>query len=246
MTKPKLSDEILMAYADGELDSETSRAVEVAMQADSSVADRVALFGETKHILKQAALARSEAPLPQPLKAKIDRAFANAETAPEVIVPLRQRRKTEWQPLALAASIALAIGLGGGLLLSRTLTPQTTVADLAVLSTSVVRATLNDLPSGAERHVAGGVVRAIASFRDADGTLCREFEFDGSARAHIAVACHSDDTWVLRFAVIADVASGGYAPASSHDALDAYLVSIDAGPPLSAESEADSLSALAR
>lgn len=254
MAEPKLSDEILMAYADGELDAKTTRAVEAAIEADPEVAERVALFGDTARVLKQAAQARPEPPLPDALMAKIDKAFAQAKTASDaraepvadVVVPLPRRRRIEWQPMALAASITLAIGLGGGLMLGRTSTPQAPATDFAVLSTPAVKAALNDLPSGENRQVAGGVVRPIASFHDADGRLCREFEFDESARAHVAVACHDDDSWALRFAVIADVASDGYAPASSLDALEAYLGSIDAGAPLSVESEADSLSALAR
>ncbi|MEN9063453.1 anti-sigma factor family protein [Ponticoccus litoralis] len=64
MAEPKLTDEILMAYADGELDASTARAVEAAIETDPEVAERVALFGDTARVLKQAAQARPEPPCP--------------------------------------------------------------------------------------------------------------------------------------------------------------------------------------
>ena len=90
----------------------------------------------------------------------------------------------------------------------------------------------------------------IASFRNGDGQLCREFEFDRPGRQTIvSVACHpgSSDagSWSTQLAVLAPPSEGsGYAPASSLETLDAYLGAIHAGPPMSDDDEAVALSQL--
>ena len=48
MTKPDFPDEMLMRFADGELDAETSAAIEQAMETDDDLVARVALFIETR------------------------------------------------------------------------------------------------------------------------------------------------------------------------------------------------------
>ena len=60
----------------------------------------------------------------------------------------------------------------------------------------------------------------------------------------IAVACNAAGEWLISFAVSAPGDAGGYAPASSTEALDAYLSAIEAGEPLSAEEEAAALAGL--
>jgi hypothetical protein len=96
------------------------------------------------------------------------------------------------------------------------------------------------VPSGERTNVAGGQFVAIASFRTADGDLCREFEFDAADRTTlVSVACRDGAAWDLRLAVVAPSAdASGYAPASSMETLDAYLMAIGADAPLSAEEEA--------
>ena len=62
----------------------------------------------------------------------------------------------------------------------------------------------------------------------------------------MSVACRSGDEWRVSFAVVAPGDAGGYAPASSAEALDAYLSAIEAGEPLSAEDEAEALAEVRR
>ncbi|MEM9107199.1 MAG: anti-sigma factor, partial [Pseudomonadota bacterium] len=84
--------------------------------------------------------------------------------------------------------------------------------------------------------------RAIASYRDAVETLCREFEVDRTDNSTIvAVACRADTQWEYRFTVVAGQTNSGYAPASSLEALDAYLNAVGASDPLSPEDEAAAL-----
>ena len=84
------------------------------------------------------------------------------------------------------------------------------------------------------------MLRTIATFTDASATLCREFEVDGPLTT-VAVACRNGAEWRVAIAIDAPPANDGYAPASSLAALDAFLGSIDAGPPLPPEAEAEAL-----
>jgi hypothetical protein len=60
----------------------------------------------------------------------------------------------------------------------------------------------------------------------------------------VAVACHGGGAWDVPFTVAAGQADGGYAPASSLEALDAYLAAVGAGPPLEPAAEREALSAV--
>ncbi|WP_292626990.1 hypothetical protein [Mesorhizobium sp.] len=105
------------------------------------------------------------------------------------------------------------------------------------------------MASGEETVLAGSTdrIRAVATFRDGTGSLCREFEIDSANRSTvISVACHSDIGWAVNFAVVAPTRDGAYAPASSTEALDSYLAATRAHEPLSREDEAAALRSLGR
>ena len=51
MTSPTFTDEILMAYVDGELDAENAAKVDAAILADPKIAERIALFDVTRQTL---------------------------------------------------------------------------------------------------------------------------------------------------------------------------------------------------
>ncbi|MGC9419611.1 MAG: zf-HC2 domain-containing protein, partial [Rhodovulum sp.] len=116
MTADEFTDETLMAFADGELDPDQAARVEAAIAADSDLARRAALFADTGDVLARAAAARPEAPVPDALMARVHEtlAAARAEDSGDNVVPLR-RPALPIRPMAIAASLALGIGLAGGL-----------------------------------------------------------------------------------------------------------------------------------
>lgn len=166
-----ITDETLMAFADGELAEPEASELAHRIAADPDLAARVAMFRQTRDMFAK----MPADPVPDALA---DRIRAMAEPpAPSNVVPMR-RRVPLWQ-LPAAAAVALAVGLGAGL----SLVPSG-VTDLAVL---------DSLPSGEERSG----VTAVATFQTASGDLCREYEADGM----ISVACRTDDGWQTRLAV---------------------------------------------
>jgi anti-sigma factor RsiW len=257
----EFDDRTLMAFADGELDDETAAAVEKAMETDDDLAGRVALFLDTRVRAKEALQPLLDEPVPEALGQSVRRMADEAKqrgasrdegTARVVVsglpggrvLPLRQRR---WvMPLAAsvaAAAVAVVFGIGGYLAgIGTGGAPQG--LGVAGLDSPALSEALGRVASGEQAVLAdsGDRIRAVASFRDANGALCREFEVDTAAGSSVvSVACRADGAWSVRFAVVAPVRDGGYAPASSMEALDAYLASAGAHEPLSREDEAEAL-----
>jgi hypothetical protein len=242
-----ITDEMLMAYADGELDTADMAEVERALAADESLAERVAIFADTRRAVKTAYTA-APAPVPAELVAKVRAMAAASQAAPATpqVIDLASRRKTTpvWST-AIAASIALVIGLAGGWYAGQG--GRTTEGlQLTALADPGIAGALAEVPSGERLDLASGnAFAAIATYRTADGELCREFEYDRSTGGtYVAVACNRSGSWDLRFAVAGAADDGGYAPASSLDTLDAYLDATGAGQPMTTQDEAAALSEL--
>ncbi|MCR9137328.1 MAG: anti-sigma factor [Alphaproteobacteria bacterium] len=262
MSDSNFDDETLMAFADGELDEETRLAVERAMETDDTLVDRVAVFARTGVLSKQAIGPLSAEPVPEALLADVKamveesaRAEAENATQDENVIQLAATPRTPWQAsssrwaLPLAASVAVVIGGLAGFYLANM--PGDGAPDglrIAQFDQPGLIDALRTVPSGSDITLSrtGDRMRLIATFRDSEDALCREFEVDRSDRStFVSVACRMDDTWEVRFAVAAaSGSSDGYAPASSLESLDAYLSAIGAGQPLSEADEKTALTAL--
>lgn len=251
MNQTDFTDEILMAYVDDELDIEMAKAVDAAVLSDSDVAKRVRLFSETRARLGALSDATPLDPVPDALMARISATLDAARAEEEKkVLPFRQVRdvkKQSWQLLALAASVALAVGFGAGFGVQM-FVPKNDAAPIAFDETlpSAVEMALNELPTGEARNLAEGSLTVIGTFYSDNNELCREFEFDAATGAtRVSVVCKTEDRWDTRLVVAAGARDGEtYAPASSFETLDAYLMSIGAGSQLSLEEEAAALKAL--
>jgi hypothetical protein len=238
MKPAEIEDTMLMAYADGELDAETAARVEAALERDEALAERLGQFLESRTLLKAAY------DPPSPVSAQLE-AAVRAMAAPEpVVVSMAARRaaaRPAWQPAALAASLALAVGLGAGWLLGG---PGASTAPQLALAQGAEPA-LASLPAGQSVDLPGGQrLTAIATFEDADGTLCREIAQDGPGGSMLAVACRAQGAWEMRFALAAGSGGDSYRPASAPEALDAWLDATGAGTPLPPEAETAALARL--
>lgn len=255
MTGSEFDDATLMAFADGELDPALAARVAAVVAQAPAAAARVALFRDTRAVLRAAA-ARPLDPVPDALMARVratlDSAGA-ATPAPARVVPLAAHRPRRIPAMALAAGLALAVGVAGGFLLARGPgTPVgpgtgTPVPVLAALGAADVAAALSSAPSGEVRAVAAGELVPVATFLSGIGETCREFTLAGATGDSVtAVACHGGNGWDLRLAMVAATAGDGYAPASAPEVLDSYFAATEAGAPLSPEDEAAALAGLKR
>lgn len=268
MSERTFPDEMLMRFADGELDADEMADIEKAMDTDDDLVARVAMFIETKAQAQAALKPLLEEPVPEKLKAAVEgmvaakrvedaraKPAAAGSVAPTATVVPFEARKTAATPAAasrwtlpLAASIAAAIGGLAGYWAADGNAPQPAGRSVAGVVDGATGEALETVPAGEEVTLAaGGRFRAIATFRDDADHICREFELDSADRSTVvAVACNAGGTWRVSFAVAAPGDTGGYAPASSTEALDAYLSAIEAGEPLSAEDEATALADVRR
>lgn len=230
-------DNTLMALADGEIDGDEAARLHAQIKADPDLAARYALFTQTSDWVKEAALAEPEAAVSPDLEARIREIAATTLPEAETVVPLH-RPAPRWQPMAMAASLALAVGFSAGLLFA----PGVPETAAPVLS-AAVQQRLGTLPSGGEAQLPDGQrVSVVASFTDGAGVFCREYETVAQGGAgYVGIACRDGAEWSLRFAIASVSGNDGYAPASSLEALDAFYAAAGASQPLSAEAELEHL-----
>ena len=214
--------EMLMAYADGELDPLSAKRVEKAMAADPALAERVAA-----HRALRATLAGHFAPVAQqPVPARL------AALLDDAVVPIRAApaRRRNW--LSAGNLAAMAATLVIGLLAGRMLEPAGPVASRQgslVAQGSLAQALDTQLASA---PAAGAATRIGLTFRDPEGALCRTFE----DRALSGIACRAAGEWTLRRTMSGDAAQGAYRQAGSAETMEAAQAMM-AGDPLDAAAE---------
>jgi anti-sigma factor RsiW len=248
----RLTDEMLMAYADGAL-SETERAeIAAALENDAEARAIVAEFRRTAE-LSQAAFADV---LTEPVPDKLVNTVLGTQTPTTNVVDLTRARKprvTMWRTaLPLAASMLLVIGLAAALLLREQ--PATQLITLGPVPSAVPLAEiLETKPSGVPvtlaRRTPDGLdrVMVVATFRDRKERICREVEaLDPNMQARIAgVACRdpASGTWIVegsaRIASTPPPSGGDFVPsgADQKDALDGLLAVLGATRALPTEEE---------
>lgn len=220
------TDEVLMAFADGALEEPSFSELASAIENDAGLAARVEALALGRDVAKQA-FGPLE-PVPFQLHRKVDIAIRRAEQGRAPLLAL-----------AAAASVAVVVALPIGWFAGQ---HSATTAPVLMAGSELggeVTALLSTLPSGSELRLATGTqLRVIASFETAEGNLCRELEMTTAQTAAVVVGCRQADTWRVAFSTSSLPAGNGYAPASSLEALDAYLSAIGAGEPITGEAEA--------
>jgi hypothetical protein len=264
---PTLSDELLMAYADGQLDAQgdaaSIAAVESAILADAGIAAKVEAFMMSAALLQPA---QTNNKLDSHNNTAADASFTRPQLSPvsESVTAAQQHRPAANQSwFAMVATVTcMAVGVvayfvgqsqgGAGepaVMASSGLTLGTGSQDQALWQRA-----LSNQPSGTQASLSGSrTVQLLASVRDGQGRLCREFSIQaGAAEAGLAgIACagtpsgqpSANQQWQLQFAA-ATPSNSGYTPASSTQLLDAYAAAIGAGKPLAAQEEAQALATL--
>ena len=216
----RFSDEMLMAYADGELDLVARAEIEAAMARDPQVAEAV----ERHRGLK----ARLQAAYGGVLDERVPDRLANLAAGPSA--KRAAMRLPQWA--ALAASLAIGLFVGGLVVRGPSAAYEETETGLVArgeLETALTTQ-LASAPSDAD-------VRVGISFRDREGDYCRTFQMHRGAPL-AGLACRSDEEWKLEVLATAPVQGGDLRPAASMPM--AVLHAIDAaidGAPLDAAAE---------
>ncbi|MDX3974560.1 hypothetical protein [Shinella sp.] len=240
MSKDDFDDETLMAFADGELDEAQSLALEEALANDEALAERLAVFLDSRRLVGEALKPLIDEPVPEALLASVRKMAEEAQAPRDNVVSFRQKPQLPVvQPTArgwlmpVAASLVAVVTGVVGFTLGR-MGPSATDAG------AEIAAALDRETSGRDVTLPGAVLHVVATFRDERGELCREYELKQKASSTLTVACRQDGAWATRLALTTPQAEG-YVPASSQETIDAYLTSIQAGAPLSTEEERKAL-----
>ncbi len=229
---PESRPEMLMAYADGELDPISAKRVERAIASDPSLAKQVEQHRQLRAMLDKSFGPIAEAPLPEKLRNMVPPTpvidFAAARAARPG--PSLTRRWSAWGTGgAIAASLVLGLMIGQRI-------DQGPVANRggALVASGGLAQTLDTQLASAQ--ASNSPLRILVSFRDQSGAVCRSF----SGEAISGIACRDDRGWVLR-----ETRGGTRAgttefrqAGSAEAALLADAQAMMAGDPLDAEAEA--------
>lgn len=236
-----ITDEMLSAFLDGELDRPTADALRRQLANDEVLRARLERFQSADALIRSAFDPIADEPVPQSLMAAATRP---ARRRAVLRLP-RLAVSHEWA-LPLAASVALAFGvaLGSGLTLGTGSGADGGVLDRAVASGTPLHVALESTPSDDVYRAPSGddVIAPVLTFKAADGRYCRQFEWRTSARTLVGVACRTDRgiwTPVAAVNVAHQAEDGGYHPAAGEegDALSAIRTRMMTGAALDIEAE---------
>jgi hypothetical protein len=199
-----ISDDLLLAYIDGELSREDRARVDAAVATDPEVAQRLRRHQAIGSRIHGAFAGVAEEPAPEALVRMIKPAAAvvslqaararKAEAAPKPgpkAAPKRALPPIDARWGAIAA--ALVVGLGVGLFAPR---PQTGLIDAKMRAAGPLEVALNG-KLASQPATAGDVVRIGLTVRDGEGRWCRTFTSkDGLA----GVGCRQGEEWAVRMA----------------------------------------------
>lgn len=233
-------EEMLMAYADGELDAKQAAYIEQAMQTDANIAARVAHHRVLRAQLQTSFADVLSEPVPQRLLNTLQPAAPAAK-----VVDLAQARHAksaaprswssrEWS--AMAASLIAGIVMGmyalnfnstqlvseqGGALIARGKLESALTTQLA--STAATAQT----------------IKIGTSFRNQDGAYCRSFAVS-EGRSLAGLACREQDQWRVQMLteVNSDASEFRQAGSATPAAVLALIDQQIEGEPLDAEAEA--------
>lgn len=245
-----VTDEMLSAFLDGELEPSRADEIRAALSNEPALRARLAQFRQSDDVMRSAASTLENRHLPKSVTTLLGHEHSDAGDL------VRQRgdrpRDGRFWPTALAASIALVVGLvSGSLYLGTTVeagAPGSQDVAGRVEPGQPLFAALEAVPSGetVTMGTAEATMHPVLSFESVGGEVCREFEFSRPNESVRAIACRENEAWRVDFAVRAESleANSGYQTASASDVklIDEYVAGVMAGDAFGAETEAKLIS----
>ena len=188
----QFSDEILMAYADDEVDADLRRQIEAAMALDPSIAERIAKHRSLRVDLGAAFGGVLNEPIPDRLLNAAESATVTdlkaARVAKERAAHPRRWSWVEWT--SIAASLVMGILAGRTALHPSRSDLFATTAD-GIVARGDLSAALTDQVGGA---ASDAKVRIGLTFRATSGDYCRTFVTASAA----GFACRETNEWKVR------------------------------------------------
>jgi hypothetical protein len=235
-------DEVLMAYADDELDAGTRASVEAAMASDPEIGRRIARHKALRSRVHAAFDRVANEPVPARLLEAVH--GEPPDSCSGNLVRLRRPRVRNWswpQWTAIAASLIVGAIAGRLMLVSVGSAGPIAIRGDRMLAAGALSAALSEQLAGAQ--TAGDPVQLGVTFRSKVGQYCRTFMLRQPVSL-AGLACRAHDGWqlgVLARAESAAADSGAYRQAASSmpAAVVAAVGEQIVGEPLDRRSEAD-------
>ncbi len=206
-----ISDEILSAFLDAELDPEAMDAVRDALVEDEAIADRLAELAEVDARVVEAYSTIDERPVPAAITALLQ-----GKREEQKVVSLsawKRLRQGVAKPQGLLAAAASLVVMSGALL----------VGLQGSSEQSALVAALESSPSGVEQPL-GDEQRFLGrlTFRNSDQDYCRQYALINADEQREYIACRQAGEWQTVAESDASAVTE-YQPASGGSALDAVL-----------------------
>jgi hypothetical protein len=244
--KLEITDELLVAYVDDELDADQRAMVGSVLATDPALCDRAEEMRLSRDLLREAFPLHPDAGIPTPIEQAANRlAGACARRTFRQRIPFLFQ---SWRKYAMVAGIVLCVAAPAGYLAWRggsEANGRPVTALMQIGPDTPLHGVLESTPSGdvVDVPAEGAAIRAVLTFRAKDGRFCREFEILASSGGSTGIACRDQGEWraeVILSAAAAPTNSNYYTPAGqSEDAAVAEVVRhLIEGDPLSAQQEA--------
>lgn len=224
----EIDDEMLMAAADGELETQDLERIEEIAAKNPAIARRLEEFRTSAEVARAAFAGGFYEPVPPRL---IEAAGRRPQRPVDLATAGVQPR--HW---LLAASVAVFAFVGGYLVAP---TGPSDLRDTA----RMIAERLEASATGTLTQVAGFEAGIVASY-ETSGGYCRQIAgATGTGEALTVIACHGPDGWAIP--LLMTEAAGLYAPASATAtaAIEGFLDAVEAATPLA---PADESAAIAR
>lgn len=231
----KISDEVVVAYVDGELDADTRAAVDAELLRDAALAQAV----QAHRTLRQRLGSALNIELSLPVPARLLDVARNAPAGMATVTDLSSRPRVLPGPrwVALAASLMIG-GLLGTLAWQGWNAGPLALREGQLVARGTLARALNGQQSGPQ---AGTPLQIGLSFRDRDAHYCRTFVM-GAVDATAGLACRDAGRWTVLATAPASMAgaAGGLRMAATvwPDSILAAVQARIAGESLDAEAEA--------
>ncbi len=261
------SDELLMAFADGELTGEERRAINKQINENPELAERLKVFVETREPILQLLTKAASQPVPDRIVALIQDYEPSRQPRsfkPSHLWKMIFGDATPWEIKPQIAAVGLLSACMVGYFASTILpasklftAPARNVDHQQVAGTfrldSPLGAALTNTPSGNGVRLGANdahslTFQAVISFRNEDGRYCRQYSLRRPIGSGVdGIACRSADGWTDKIRVAAQKKSKpGYRPASRPDnnEIDAALTRMISGTALGFQEEKEAIKGL--
>lgn len=214
----KSDDVLLSSFIDGELAEHEMRELERRLGHDSILKTRLDAMRAADAATRKLFAEIDRKPMPADVLQMLNR--KTSEKSNVLAFPWRGISQFLQVPVAIAASIALVVGIMVSELAQRSQVPTSSIESLSarfVDPESGLYRLLEKSSSGEELHLGNERRgRAVLTFADKEGRYCRQLRVDTSASSAHAVACRQENGWELVALAYADAApEGQFQPAAA-------------------------------